>query len=156
MRALRTATILFTDLKQMFRFALTRDLVSRNPLDLISKREVGGPAVERVRVLSKAEIEMLATALPKARLPPSIEPAVWLMLASAARLDELLGATWTDSFPNRTPYQIDHISFRHKHIPFAAVVEIGCQRQRQALWANGVRRRVETRIAGGGIQQVCT
>ena len=81
----------------MFRFALTRDLLSRNPLDLISKREIGGAAVERIRVLSKAEIELLATALPKAKLPPRIEPAVWLMLATAVRLGELLGATWADS-----------------------------------------------------------
>ncbi|MDP1901309.1 MAG: integrase arm-type DNA-binding domain-containing protein [Rubrivivax sp.] len=39
---LRTANVLLTDLKQMFRFALARDLVTRNPLETVLKRDVGG------------------------------------------------------------------------------------------------------------------
>lgn len=42
---LRTANVLLSDLKQMFRFALARDIVQRNPLDTVNKREVGGPSV---------------------------------------------------------------------------------------------------------------
>jgi len=52
---LRTANVLLTDLKQMFRFALTRDLVQRNPLDTVSKRDVGGTPVERDRILALDE-----------------------------------------------------------------------------------------------------
>jgi len=47
---LRTANVVLSDLKQMFRFALTRELVARNPLDTVSKRDVGGAPVERERV----------------------------------------------------------------------------------------------------------
>ena len=38
---LRTANVLLSDLKQMFRFALMRDLVPRNPPDTVSKRVLG-------------------------------------------------------------------------------------------------------------------
>jgi hypothetical protein len=34
---MRTANVLLTELKQMFRFALTRDIVERNPLDTVKK-----------------------------------------------------------------------------------------------------------------------
>lgn len=67
---LRTANILLTDLKQMFRFALTRDLVLRNPLDTVSKRDVGGTHFERDRVLAADELRMLAKALPSSGLQP--------------------------------------------------------------------------------------
>ncbi len=39
---LRTANVLLADLKQMFRFALARDVVRRNPLETVLKRDVGG------------------------------------------------------------------------------------------------------------------
>ena len=93
---LRTATVLLTDLKQMFRFALTRDLVQRNPLDVVSKRDVGGAAVERDRALSAEELRLLSAAVPKSGMPPRTEPALWLVLAASVRLGELLGATWAD------------------------------------------------------------
>jgi integrase len=53
---LRTANVLLADLKQMLRFALARDLIDRNPLETILKRDVGGAAVERDRVLSRGEL----------------------------------------------------------------------------------------------------
>lgn len=93
---LRTATVLLTDLKQMFRFALTRDLVQRNPLDIVSKRDVGGAAVERDRALSPEELRLLSAAVRKSEMPSRTEPALWLVLATAVRLGELLGATWTE------------------------------------------------------------
>jgi len=51
---LRTANVLLADLKQMLRFALARDLLDRNPLETVLKRDVGGASVERDRVLSRA------------------------------------------------------------------------------------------------------
>ena len=56
---LRTSNILLSDLKQMFRFALARDLVLRNPLDTVAERDVGGPSVQRDRVLTVEEIRQL-------------------------------------------------------------------------------------------------
>jgi integrase len=93
---LRTANILLSDLKQMFRFALTRELVPRNPLDTVSKRDIGGAPVERERVLSPEEVRMLAKALPDAGLQERFVCGIWLILATGVRISELMGAVWAD------------------------------------------------------------
>jgi hypothetical protein len=92
---LRTANVLLSDLKQMFRFALMRDLVVRNPLDTVGKREVGGPSVERDRVLSPEEIRQLSAALPSSGLQQRFVAGVWIVLSTGARVGELIGATWS-------------------------------------------------------------
>jgi len=92
----RTATVLLSDLKQMFRFPLVRDIVQRNPLDTVSKRDVGGPSVERDRVLSMSEVRHLAAALPSSGLQARFAAGVWLVLSTGVRVGELLGATWAD------------------------------------------------------------
>lgn len=97
---LRTANVLLTDLKQMFRFALAREIVERNPLDTVTKRDAGGASAMRERNLSAEEIAELARSLPKARLNPRSAVAVWLLLATGARIGELMGATWADARPN--------------------------------------------------------
>jgi integrase len=94
---LRTANVLLTDLKQMFRFALARDLVQRNPLDTVTTRDVGGTPTERARVLSADELRMLAKVLPGSGLQRRFVCGVWLILATGTRVGELLGATWADS-----------------------------------------------------------
>lgn len=91
---LRTANVLLADLKQMFRFALVREVVERNPLDTVTKRDVGGTEVERERVLSADEIKALHAALPAARVGPRTEAAIWLILATGARVGEAMGARW--------------------------------------------------------------
>ncbi len=94
---LRTANVLLTDLKQMFRFALARDLVQRNPLDTVTKRDIGGTPAERERVLSADELRMLAKVLPASGLQSRFICGVWLILSTGVRVGELLGATWADS-----------------------------------------------------------
>jgi integrase len=94
---LRTANVLLTDLKQMFRFALTRDLVLRNPLDTVSKRDVGGTHFERDRVLTVDEVRTLDRALPASGLQPRFVSAVWIILATGVRVGELLGAVWIET-----------------------------------------------------------
>jgi integrase len=101
---LRTANVVLTDLKQMFRFALTRDLVSRNPLDTVTKRDVGGTPVDRDRVLAVDELRMLAKALPSSGLQPRFVCAVWIVLATGVRVGELLGAAWSDT--HRKPAEL--------------------------------------------------
>lgn len=101
---LRTANVLLTDLKQMFRFALTRDLVMRNPLDTVSKRDVGGTHFVRDRVLVEDELRMLDKALPDSGLRPQFVSAVWIILATGVRVGELLGAAWADT--HRTPGEL--------------------------------------------------
>lgn len=91
---LRTANVLLTDLKQMFRFALHREIVDRNPLDGVEKRAVGGKETERDRILTPDEIKVLAAALPAAGMSKRSELAVWLILATACRVGELMNARW--------------------------------------------------------------
>lgn len=61
----------------MFRFALTRDIVQRNLLDTVTKREVGGTPADRERTLSAHEVRMLAKALPDSGLQERFVCGVW-------------------------------------------------------------------------------
>lgn len=90
----RTANLLLADLRQMLRFATEREIVARNPLDGIRRAAIGGKDVERDRVLDDAELRALAAALPAARLHPRTEAAVWLILATGARVGEAMSARW--------------------------------------------------------------
>lgn len=91
---LRTANVLLADLKQMLRFALARDLIDRNPLETVLKRDVGGASVERDRVLSREELRHLSAALPTSGLSERACVGIWLILATGVRVGELMGATW--------------------------------------------------------------
>ena len=93
---LRTANVLLAALKQMFRFALAREIVERNPLDTITKHDAGGKEAERERVLTDDEIKALAAALPLAKMHARSIAAVWLILATGARIGETVGAQWSE------------------------------------------------------------
>ena len=93
---LRTANVLLASLKQMFRFALAREIIDRNPLDTVTKRDVGGRETQRDRVLKPDEIAALHKALPAAGLNVRTAAAVRLLLATGARVGELMGAAWAD------------------------------------------------------------
>lgn len=89
---LRTAAVLYSDLKQMFKFALGRDIVTRNPLDILTKKSVSGSARHRERTLSDAELKLLVESLPAAQLTEKAKAAVWVILATGCRVAELMGA----------------------------------------------------------------
>ncbi|MCX7246068.1 MAG: tyrosine-type recombinase/integrase [Burkholderiales bacterium] len=91
---LRTANMLLADLKQMFRFALDREIIDRNPIDTVRKRQIGGANVERKRKLDESEIRLLAARLKNAGMTRRSEIAVKLILATCCRISELMGATW--------------------------------------------------------------
>lgn len=93
---LRTANVLLSELKQMFRFGLTRELVERNPLETVTKRDAGGPNMERDRVLSTDELEALSKALPNAALHKRSMLAVTAILGTACRVGEIMAAEWKD------------------------------------------------------------
>lgn len=94
---LRTASVLLSDLRQMMAYALDRELIDADPLGNVKKARIVGVAVERERVLSKDEIRLLASALPQARMNMRSESAIWLLLATGARIGELMGAVWAES-----------------------------------------------------------
>jgi integrase len=112
---LRTANVLFTDLRQMFRFALEREIVERNPLDGIRRRAVGGKEVERDRVLTDGELVQLLDALPAARMTPRSVVAVNLILATAARVGEAMGARWEDVDLKRRRWHLPDTKNQRSH-----------------------------------------
>ena len=93
---LRTANVLLAQLKQLFAFAVDRDILVVSPIARIKKDKVGGSEVARKRFLSVEEISLLATRLPEAKLSRRSELAVWLILATGCRVGELMGATWNN------------------------------------------------------------
>ena len=92
----RSANVMLANLKQMFRFAADRDIVFRNPLEGIKRSSVGGKDVERDRVLNDGEIHALGALVPKANVGPRTAAAIWIILATACRVGELMSAKWED------------------------------------------------------------
>ena len=98
----RMAKVVLSLTRQMFRFAVTRDLLEADPTALLSKKSVGGANVERDRVLDEDEIHQLAQKLPAAHIADTTTLAIWIVLATCCRIGELLKARW------------DHVDFEAK------------------------------------------
>ena len=96
---LRTSNMLLADLKQMFRFAAEREIIEHSPIELISKRKIGGKDIKRDRVLINDELTALVKQLPKANLNRRTVLGLWLILATGCRIGELMGAVWVDAKP---------------------------------------------------------
>lgn len=90
----RMAKLIFSLIRQMFRFAVDRDIIEFEPTAAIRKAKIGGKDTERDRVLSDDEIKALVKQLPTASLSHSTETAVWIALSTCCRIGELLGARW--------------------------------------------------------------
>ncbi len=91
---LRTANVILADLKQLFRFAAEREIIEASPIESIKKERVGGSDTERQRVLDDAEISALSALLESAKLAKRTELGLWVILATGARIGELMGAAW--------------------------------------------------------------
>lgn len=83
----------FSDLRQLFGFALDRDHIEADPTARIKKHKIGG-SVERDRVLSEAELIELFKRLPMSGLVESSQCALTIQLATITRIGEVLGARW--------------------------------------------------------------
>lgn len=91
----RMAKVVFSLIRQMFRFAVMRDYLEIDPTALISKKNIGGANVERDRVLNEEEILELALKLPQANMAETSIIAIWIALATCCRIGELLKARWS-------------------------------------------------------------
>ena len=89
----RTAKKTLADMRQMFGFALDRDYVDANPTARVKKARIGAD-VERDRVLSEAEMILLFQKLPRSGLAATSQLALLIQLATAARIGEVLAASW--------------------------------------------------------------
>jgi len=90
----RMAKLILALVRQMFRFAVDRDIIEFDPTASIRKAKIGGKSVERDRILSDDEIRALFRQLPEARLMPSSECAIWIMLSTCCRVGEMSKAKW--------------------------------------------------------------
>lgn len=92
----RYANVVLQYLRQMFRFAITREIVAADPTFGLMKKDVGGKEGERERVLSQDEIRELAARLSDSGLSLAAQSAFWLMLSTCCRVGELSKAQWAD------------------------------------------------------------
>jgi integrase len=90
----RMARMIFSSVRQMFRFAVDRDVIESDPSANIRKAKIGSKEVERERVLSEDEIRELVRKLPDANLLHTTECAIWIMLSTLCRVGELIKARW--------------------------------------------------------------
>jgi integrase len=92
----------FSDLRQLFGYAIDRDYIGADPTSRIKKHKIGG-SKERDRVLSEAELIDLLSKLPASGLVASSQNALLIQLATITRIGEVLGAKWQDvDFERRT------------------------------------------------------
>lgn len=99
----RMAKMIFSLMRQMFRFAVDRDIIEFDPSAAIRKAKIGGKDTERDRVLSEQEIKALVIQIPNAGLTASTAAAIWLCLSTCCRIGELLAARWEHvDFKSRT------------------------------------------------------
>lgn len=83
----------FSDLRQLFGFAMDREYIEADPTARIKKHKIGG-SVERDRVLSEAELIEFFKRLPESGMVESSQCALTIQLATITRIGEVLGARW--------------------------------------------------------------
>lgn len=91
----RTQKKTLSDLRQMFVFAVERDLLEADPTGGIKKKTLGKD-VERERHFSEAELIEFFQKLPTSGLAETSQIALLIQLSTVARIGEVLGARWAD------------------------------------------------------------
>jgi len=92
--ARRTANLTLSLMRQMFRHGLARGIVETDPTLALSRKQAGGKETPVDRNLSLDEIKELHSQLPASGLHEKLKAAIWLLLATGARVGELLRARW--------------------------------------------------------------
>ncbi|MCQ8183738.1 tyrosine-type recombinase/integrase [Methylomonas sp. SURF-1] len=92
--SVHTSRNLLKLMRQMFKFAVDRDVIEFDPTASLSVSKVTTKNTERDRVLSQDEIRLLKDQLPAAGLMPTTECAIWIMLSTLCRVGELSKAEW--------------------------------------------------------------
>ena len=83
-------------MRQMFKFAVNRDLIEFDPTASLSIAKMTTTPTERDRILDESEIISLAHQLPSANLLKSTECALWIALSTMCRIGELSKIKITD------------------------------------------------------------
>lgn len=90
---IRTQKKTLSDLRQMFAFAIDRDMLEADPTARLKKKDIGKDG-ERDRVLTEAELIELFQKLPTSGLAETSQVALLLQLSTVARIGEILKAKW--------------------------------------------------------------
>ncbi len=116
----RMAKVVFSLIRQMFRFAVVRDLLEADPTALVSKKSIGGSNIERERVLHEDELKELAGKLSQANLEKSSVIAIWITLGTCCRIGELLRARWAHIEWEKKTWRIpsEHSKNEKEHVIF--------------------------------------
>lgn len=104
----RMAKLTFSLIRQMMRFAETRDIVESDPTHKIEKKQIGGKDVERDRILCATddkpdEIKPLFLKLPQSGLSETSQAGIYICLSTCCRIGELIKAEW------------DHVDFESRY-----------------------------------------
>jgi len=91
----RTQKKTLSDLRQMFEFAMDRDMLTSNPTDRLKKAALGKD-VERDRHFTEAELIEFFKKLPASGLAETSQLALLIQLSTIARIGEVLTARWAD------------------------------------------------------------
>jgi len=75
--------------RSMFSFGVRRRILTADPTSGLKAQDIGAYARKRTRTLSWDELVILARKIPDANLPPRIEAALWVLLATGTRSGEL-------------------------------------------------------------------
>lgn len=113
----RMAERVFSDLRQLFGFALDRDHIETDPTARIKKHKIGG-SVERDRVLAEAELIELFKKLPASGLTATAQNALLIQLSTAARIGEVLGARWENVDFERQAWTLPTSKNGRRHVVF--------------------------------------
>lgn len=92
----RIAGLLLADLRQMFTFAVNREILQGDPSAGLKKQDWDGQSKERDRVLTETEIRQLLKLLPTSTLTQEAQGAIKIMLSTCCRIGEIARARWTD------------------------------------------------------------
>lgn len=122
----RTISVILSSLRQMYRFAISRELLELDPTAMLKAADFGVRAVERDRVLSPDEIKLLSKQLRlsgdseklpgDARLKDTTKLAILIQLSTACRIGELVTANWQDVDFEKSEWRIsleDSATKRH-------------------------------------------
>ena len=88
-RAPTKATKTLAWARAMFSFGIRRRILTSDPTAGLRSQDIGAYTSQRTRTLSWDELTELAAKVPSANLPPRIEAALWVLLATGTRSGEL-------------------------------------------------------------------
>jgi len=113
----RQAGCVLADIRQLLRWALRDGLIDDDPSASLHKNDFISDGTVRSRSLTPDEVRELARKMTASGLSSHIRTAVWLMLATGARIGEIASARWQDIDANTRTWTIPaHLSHSgHAH-----------------------------------------